>query len=85
MSGNLLNVYKYIFMYFLRFDSPGTTGMYENGQIGGFATAEGGNAIARYGVGEAQRDGPFSLRGASAQVKLIMISHSISIISVTHS
>ena len=46
--------------------------MYENGQVGGFATAEGGNAIARYGVGEAKRHGPLSVRGASAQVKLYM-------------
>ena len=56
--------------YFFRFDSPGTTCEYEteNGQVGGFATAEGGNAIARYGVGEARRDGLLSVRGASAQV-----------------
>ena len=56
--------------YFFRFDSPGTTCEYENGHVGGFATAEGGNAIARYGVGEAKRHGPLSVRGASAQVKV---------------
>ena len=53
-------------------ESPGTTttAEYGPGYVGGFATAEDGNAIARYGVGEAKRYGPLSVRGASAQVKL---------------
>ena len=51
-------------------DSPFTTCDYEDGSVGGFATAEDGNAIARYGVGEAKRYGPLSVRGASAQVTL---------------
>ena len=51
------------------FDSPGSTTEYDGGHIGGFSVAEGGNAIARYGVGEAFHRGPLRISGASAQVK----------------
>ena len=51
-------------------DSPFTTCDYVNGSKGGFAIAEDGNAIARYGEGDAIRYGPVSVRGASAQVTL---------------
>ena len=51
-------------------DSPFTTCDYEGQYVGGFATAEDGNAIARYGMGEQIRIGPITYFGASAQVTL---------------
>lgn len=54
-----------------RMDSPFTSCDYDDGCVGGFATAEDGNAIARYGVGELGRLGLLSVRGASAQAQAV--------------